>query len=96
MRVSLRWRLALAYGVLLTVAAAILLAVAVVVADQTVAAAPGLPPDTLVEIVTSDGATVRVSAAAVQEALRDQARDAILRTGGLAFGFVVIAGAAAS
>lgn len=96
MRVSLRWRLALAYGVLLTVAAAILLAVAVVVADQTVAATPGLPPDTLVEIVTSDGATVRVSAAAVQEALRDQARDAILRTGGLAFGFVVIAGAAAS
>ncbi|MDQ3504101.1 MAG: HAMP domain-containing histidine kinase [Actinomycetota bacterium] len=95
MRVSLRWRLALAYGVLLTVAAAILLAVAVVVADQTVAAAPGLPPDTLVEIVTSDGATVRVSAAAVQEALRDQARDAILQTGGLAFLFVVIAGAAA-
>lgn len=96
MRVSLRWRLALAYGALLTVAAAILLAVAVIVADQTVAATPGLPPDTEVDIVTADGATVTVSAGAVQEALRDQARDAILRAGGLAFGFVVIAGAAAS
>jgi len=96
MRVSLRWRLALAYGALLTVAAAILLAVAVIVADQTVAATPGLPPDTEVDIVTADGATVTVSAGAVQEALRDQARDAILRTGGLAFGFVVLAGAAAS
>lgn len=96
MRVSLRWRLALAYGALLTVAAAILLAVAVIVADQTVAATPGLPPDTEVDIVTADGATVTVSAGAVQEALRDQARDAILGTGGLAFGFVVIAGAAAS
>ena len=96
MRVSLRWRLALAYGALLSVAAAILLAVAVIVADQTVAATPGLPPDTEVEVVTADGATVTVSAAAVQEALRDQARDAILRTGGLAFGFVVLAGAAAS
>ncbi|MBA3410689.1 MAG: HAMP domain-containing histidine kinase [Geodermatophilaceae bacterium] len=96
MRVSLRWRLALAYGALLSVAAAILLAVAVIVADQTVAATPGLPPDTQVEVVTADGATVTVSAAAVQEALRDQARDAILRTGGLAFGFVVLAGSAAS
>lgn len=96
MQVSLRWRLALAYGALLVVAAAILLAVAVVVADQTVAATPGFPPDTEVDIVTEDGATVTVSAGAVQEALRDQARDAILRTGGLAFGFVVIAGAAAS
>jgi len=96
MRVSLRWRLALAYGALLSVAAAILLAVAVIVADQTVAATPGLPPDTEVEVVTADGATVTVSAAAVQEALRDQARDAILRTGGLAFGFVVLAGSAAS
>jgi len=96
MRVSLRWRLALAYGALLSVAAAILLAVAVIVADQTVAATPGLPPDTEVEVVTDDGATVTVSAAAVQEALRDQARDAILRTGGLAFGFVVLAGSAAS
>lgn len=96
MRVSLRWRLALAYGALLAVAAAILLAVAVIVADLTVAATPGLPPDTEVDIVTADGATVTVSAGAVQEALRDQARDAILRTGGLAFGFVVIAGAAAS
>lgn len=95
MRISLRWRLALAYGALLTVAAAILLTVAVIVADQTVAATPGLPPDTEVEIVTADGVTVTVSAAAVQEALRDQARDAILRTGGLAFGFVVLAGAAA-
>ncbi|MDQ3715381.1 MAG: HAMP domain-containing histidine kinase [Actinomycetota bacterium] len=96
MRVSLRWRLALAYGALLTVAAAILLAVAVIVADQTVAATPGLPPDAEVEVVTADGSTVTVSAGAVQEALRDQARDAILRTGGLAFGFVVLAGAAAS
>lgn len=96
MRVSLRWRLALAYGVLLTVAAAILLTVAVIVADQTVAATPGLPPDTEVDVVTADGVTVTVSAGAVQEALRDQARDAILRTGGLAFGFVVLAGAAAS
>jgi len=96
MRVSLRWRLALAYGALLTVAAAILLAVAVLVADQTVAATPGLPPDAEVEVVTADGSTVTVSAGAVQEALRDQARDAILRTGGLAFGFVVLAGAAAS
>lgn len=96
MRVSLRWRLALAYGALLTVAAAILLAVAVIVADQTVAATPGLSPDTKVDIVTADGATVTVSSGAVQEALRDQARDAILRTGGLAFVFVVIAGAAAS
>jgi signal transduction histidine kinase len=96
MRVSLRWRLALAYGALLTVAAAILLAVAVIVADQTVAATPGLPPDTEVEIVTADGSTVTVTAGAVQEALRDQARDAILRTGGLAFGFVVLAGAGAS
>jgi len=96
MRVSLRWRLALAYGALLAMAAAILLAVAVIVADQTVAATPGLPPDTEVEIVTADGSTVTVSAAAVQEALRDQARDAILRTGGLAFGLVVLAGAAAS
>ena len=96
MRVSLRWRLALAYGALLAVAAAILLAVAVIVADLTVAATPGFPPDTEVDIVTADGATVTVSAGAVQEALRDQARDAILRTGGLAFGFVVIAGAAAS
>ncbi|MDQ4038792.1 MAG: HAMP domain-containing histidine kinase [Actinomycetota bacterium] len=96
MRVSLRWRLALAYGALLTVAAAILLAVAVIVADQTVAATPGLPPDTEVEIVTADGSTVTVTSGAVQEALRDQARDAILRTGGLAFGFVVVAGAGAS
>jgi len=96
MRVSLRWRLALAYGALLAVAAAILLAVAVIVADLTVAATPGFPPDTEVDIVTADGATVTVSAGAVQQALRDQARDAILRTGGLAFGFVVIAGAAAS
>jgi len=96
MRVSLRWRLALAYGALLTVAAAVLLAVAVVVADQTVAAMPGLPADTQVEIVTADGVTVTVTAGAVQEALRDQARGAILRTGGLAFGFVVVAGAAAS
>jgi len=96
MRVSLRWRLALAYGALLTVAAAILLAVAVIVADQTVAATPGLPPDTEVEVVTADGVTVTVSAQAVQEALRDQAREAILRTGGLAFGLVVLAGAAAS
>ena len=96
MRVSLRWRLALAYGALLSVAAAILLAVAVIVADQTVAATPGLPPDTQVEVVTADGATVTVSAAAVQEALRDQARDAILRTGGPAFLFVVLAGSAAS
>lgn len=96
MRFSLRWRLALAYGALLTVAAAILLAVAVIVADQTVAATPGLSPDTEVEIVTADGDTVTVQASAVQEALRDQAREAILRTGGLAFGFVVIAGAAAS
>lgn len=95
MRISLRWRLALAYGALLTVAAAILLAVAVLVADQTVAAAPGLPPDTQVEIVTADGATVTVTAGAVQEALRAQARDAILRTGGLAFGFVVLAGGVA-
>lgn len=95
MRISLRWRLALAYGALLTVAAAILLAVAVLVADQTVAAAPGLPPDTEVEIVTADGVTVTVTAGAVQEALRAQARDAILRTGGLAFGFVVLAGGAA-
>ncbi|MEJ7703013.1 MAG: HAMP domain-containing protein [Geodermatophilaceae bacterium] len=46
--------------------------------------------------MTADGSTVTVSAGAVQEALRDQARDAILRTGGLAFGFVVLAGAAAS
>ena len=96
MRVSLRWRLALAYGALLAVAAAILLAVAVIVADLTVAATPGFPPDTEVDIVTADGATVTVSAGAVQQALRDQARDAILRTGGLAFGFVVISGAAAS
>ncbi len=96
MRVSLRWRLALAYGALLTVAAAILLAVAVIVADQTVAATPGLPPDTEVEIVTADGSTGTVTSGAVQEALRDQARDAILRTGGLAFGFVVVAGAGAS
>ncbi len=96
MRISLRWRLAMAYGALLAVAAAILLAVAVIVADQTVAATPGLPPDTEVDIMTSDGATVTVTAGAVQEALRDQARDAILRTGGLAFGFVVLAGAAAS
>ncbi len=96
MRISLRWRLALAYGALLTVSAAILLAVAVIVADRTVAAAPGLPPDTQVDIVTEDGGTVTVTAGAVQDALRDQARDAILRTGGLAFGFVVLAGAAAS
>ncbi|MDQ3577101.1 MAG: HAMP domain-containing histidine kinase [Actinomycetota bacterium] len=96
MRVSLRWRLALAYGALLTLAAAVLLAVAVIVADQTVAATPGLAPETQVEIVTADGSSVTVSAGAVQEALRDQARDAILRTGGLAFGFVVLAGAAAS
>lgn len=95
MRISLRWRLAVAYGALLTVAAAILLAVAVVVADRTVAVTPGLPPDTEVEIVTADGATVTVTSGAVQQALRDQARDAILRTGGLAFGLVVIAGAAA-
>lgn len=95
MRISLRWRLAVAYGILLAVAAAILLAVAVIVADQTVAATPGLPPDTEVEIVTADGANVTVTAGAVQEALRAQARDAILRTGGLAFGLVVVAGAAA-
>lgn len=96
MRISLRWRLAVAYGALLTVAAAVLLAVAVIVADRTVAVTPGLPPDTEVEIVTADGSTVTVTAGAVQEALRDQARDAILRTGGLAFGFVVLAGAGAS
>ena len=96
MRISLRWRLTLAYGALLTVAAAVLLAVAVIVADQTVAATPGFPPDTQVDIVTADGDTVTVTAGAVQEALRDQARDAILRTGGLAFGCVVLAGAAAS
>ncbi|MBA3338903.1 MAG: HAMP domain-containing histidine kinase [Geodermatophilaceae bacterium] len=95
MRISLRWRLAVAYGALLAVAASILLAVAVIVADQTVAATPGLPPDTEVEIVTADGGTVTVTAGAVQQALREQARDAILRTGGLAFGLVVIAGAAA-
>ncbi|MEJ7770416.1 MAG: HAMP domain-containing sensor histidine kinase [Geodermatophilaceae bacterium] len=95
MRVSLRWRLALAYGLLLAVAAALLLVVAVIVADQTVAATPGFPPNTEVDIVTSDGATVTVTAGAVQEALRDQARDAILRTGGLAFGLIALAGAAA-
>ncbi len=95
MRISLRWRLAVAYGALLAVAAAILLAVAVIVSDQTVAATPGLPPDTEVEIVTADGASVTVSAGALQEALRDQARDAILRTGGLAFTLVVLAGGAA-
>jgi len=95
MRVSLRWRLALAYGALLTVAAAILLTVAVIVADRTVAATPGLDPDTELKIVTETGDRVTVRASAVQEALQEQARDAILRTGGLAFGFVVIAGAAA-
>lgn len=95
MRISLRWRLAVAYGALLAVAAAILLAVAVIVSDQTVAATPGLPPDTEVEIVTAEGTSVTVSAGALQEALRDQARDAILRTGGLAFALVVLAGAAA-
>lgn len=95
MRVSLRWRLALAYGALLTVAAAILLAVAVLVADVTVAATPGLAPGTEVEIVTADGASVTVPASAVREALREQAREAILRTGGLAFGLVVLAGSAA-
>lgn len=95
MRVSLRLRLSMAYGALLAVAAAILLGVAVLVADTTVAATPGLDPGTAVEIETVDGTTVTVPAGTITEALRDQARAAILQTGGLAFALVVLAGAAA-
>lgn len=95
MRVSLRLRLSIAYGALLAVAAAILLGVAVLVADTTVAATPGLDPGTAVEIETVDGRTVTVPAGTIQEALRDQARAAILQTGGTAFALVVLAGAAA-
>ena len=93
-RLSLRWRLALLYGGLLAVVSALLLALAVWLVDRTIAATAGFVPGTLVRVRTSTGQDVVVRAEDLVAVLRDQATGTLLRTGGLIFGLVVLAGAA--
>jgi len=93
-RLSLRWRLALLYGGLLAVVSAVLLALAVWLVDRAIAATAGFAPGTLVRVRTSTGEDVIVRAEDMQVAMRDQAAETLLRTGGLIFALVVLAGAA--
>ena len=93
-RLSLRWRLALLYGGLLAVVSALLLALAVWLVDRTIAATAGFAPGTLVRVRTATGEDVVVRAEDLLAALREQAMDTVLRTGGLIFAMVVVAGAA--
>lgn len=93
-RLSLRWRLALLYGGLLAVVSALLLALALWLVGRTIAATASFAPGTLVRVRTSSGDDVVVRAEDLLTALRDQATDTLLRTGGLIFALVVLAGAA--
>jgi len=93
-RLSLRWRLALLYGGLLAVVSALLLALAVWLVDRTIAATAGFAPGTLVRVRTSSGDDVVVRAEDLLAALRDEATDTLLRTGGVIFALIVVAGAA--
>lgn len=94
-RLGLRWRLALLYGALLGVVAIVLLGLAVLLVDRTIAATASFAPGTLVRVSDSDGQDFLVRAEDLSEALRDQATETLLRTGGIVFGLVVLAGAAA-
>lgn len=93
-RLSLRWRLAALYGGLLAVVSALLLGLAVWLTGRTIAATASFAPGALVRVRTASGADVVVPAEELLATLRDQATHALLRTGGLIFGLVVLAGAA--
>lgn len=93
-RLSLRWRLALLYGGLLAVVSALLLALAIWLVDRAIVATASFAPGTVVRVRTSTGEDVVVSADDLLATLRDQATDALLRTGGVIFGLLVLAGAA--
>ncbi|MBA2552800.1 MAG: HAMP domain-containing protein [Geodermatophilaceae bacterium] len=93
-RLSLRWRLALLYGGLLAVVSALLLALAIWLVDRAIVATASFAPGTVVRVRTSTGDDVVVSADDLLATLRDQATDALLRTGGVIFGLLVLAGAA--
>jgi hypothetical protein len=89
---TLRLRLTLLYGGLLTVVAATLLVVALVVLDRAVRSLPRFPPGVRLQFGTGSSLTSEQ----FSQLVRDSARSELLRSAGLVFAVVAIVGVAAA
>jgi hypothetical protein len=94
-RSTLRLRLTLLYGGLLTVVGLTLLGAAAVVLDRTIRHVPQFPPGQSLLLRDGAGRAVTIESGDYIRVVRDQARAELLHAGALAFGVVVLVGGAA-
>jgi signal transduction histidine kinase len=94
-RSTLRLRLTLLYGGLLAVVGLTLLGTAAVVLDRAIEHIPQFPPGQRLVLRDDAGRTVTMESGDYARVVRDQARGELLHAGALAFGVVVLVGAAA-
>jgi len=94
-RSTLRLRLTLLYGGLLTVVGLTLLGTAAVVLDRAIQHIPQFPAGQTLVLRDSAGGVVTIGSGDYTRLVRDQARSELLHAGALAFGVVVLVGVAA-